>query len=385
MNIGVIREKNPGERRVALTPPAVRDLVERGNAVWVEAGAGESAMFLDESYARGGASIAYSAAEVIRRCELVVKISVPRLAEIEVCHSGTAMMAFYHLAVAEPSLFRKLVEREVTAVGYEIIQTDDGRLPVLAAVSEIAGQMTVPLAAHLLRTSSGGPGILLGGSSGVAPAHVVVLGAGVVGTWAARTATASGARVTVFDIDTEKLRRLREHLPNVATGLADPESIGTALASADVVIGAVLVAGSKTPHLVTRQMARSMKPGSVIIDAAIDQGGCFETSRPTTINDPTFVAEGVTHYCVPNLTADMSRTSSTAIAQSVLPYLIRMASGGIDHALLECPALARGVYTYHGECINDQLAQACNVKARSIPELLSGAADRGAANSCASG
>jgi alanine dehydrogenase len=205
---------------------------------------------------------------------------------------------------------------------------------------------------------------------------VVVLGAGVVGTWAARTAAAAGARVTVFDIDTGKLRELREHLPNVATGLAEPESIAAAVASADVIIGAVLVAGRKTPHVVNRQMVRSMKPGSVIIDVAVDQGGCVETSRPTTFVDPTFVAEGVTHYCVPNLTADMSRSASTAIAQSLLPYLARIAKDGIDGALLGSAELARGVYTYRGVCVSRQLAEIYSVAPRSLAELLSGATAR---------
>jgi len=287
MNVGVIRESEDSERRVALTPSVTRQLVELGNTVWVERGAGERAMFQDDEYIRAGAHIAYSLAEVTRRSELVVKVAVPTLEELAQFPKSAALMAFYHMAVKAKPLVEQLIEREITAIGYEVIETDRGRLPVLAAISEIAGQMTIPLAMDLLRSSSGGRGILLGGSPGLPPAHVVILGAGAVGTWAARAATAAGARVTVLDIDTDRLRDLIAHLPHVATGLADPDSVGAAVASADVVIGAVLVAGHRAPHVVTRRMVENMKRGSVVIDVAIDQGGCIETSRPTARAEPS--------------------------------------------------------------------------------------------------
>jgi alanine dehydrogenase len=356
MNVGVLLESRGSEKRVALTPPVVRSLVEGGSSLWIQSGAGEAAMYPDDEYRRAGARIAYSAAEVIHRCELILKISVPSLEELDLCQSEQVVMAFYHMAVEDRSLFQRLLDRRVNAVGYEVIRTDDGRLPVLAAVSEIAGQMTLPLAAHLLRRSAGGRGILLGGSSATPPAHVVVLGAGVVGSWAARAATAAGARVSVLDIDADKLRRLREQAPAIATGLAESESVAQAVISADVVIGAVLVAGSRTPHVVTQEMVRGMKPGSVIIDVAIDQGGCVETSRPTTLENPTFVAEGVTHYCVPNLTSDMSRSASVGIAHALLPYVAQIADNGLERALKDCPALARSLYTYHGECVSRELS-----------------------------
>jgi alanine dehydrogenase len=370
MNVGVLRESDPLDRRVALTPPVVRQLVERGNTVWVEAGAGDGAMFRDDEYIRAGASIAYSPADVIRRSDLVAKISVPSLQQIELSPGGTALLAFFHLAVAGPAVFQCLRDHAITAIGWEIIKTEDGRLPVLAAASEIAGRTTIHLAAHLLRSSSGGRGILLGGSPGVPPAHVVVLGAGVVGTWAARTAIGAGARVTVLDIDTEKLRRLIEHVPHVATALADPDSIGAAVTTADVVIGAVLVAGAKTPHLVSKHMVEAMRPGSVILDVAIDQGGCVETSRPTTIAQPTFNHHGVVHYCVPNLTADVGRSTSIAVAQAMMPYLICLAGRGIEGALSRCPELARGVYTYRGVCVEPHLAAAWKIPCRPLSEAL---------------
>jgi alanine dehydrogenase len=348
MNIGVIRERGAFDRRVGLTPPVVRRLTGAGHTVWVETGAGEGAMFHDSEYMRAGAHIAYSPAEVIQRAELVAKIGRPTLEELSICRPGTAVMAFYHLAVADRALVEALAEREVTAVGCEIIQQDTGRLPVLAAISEIAGQMTIPIAAHLLRSSSGGRGILLGGTPGVPPARVVILGAGAVGSASARTAVAAGARVIAFDIEPRKLRRVMERVRGVETCLADEEAIAEAVAASDVVIGAILVAGTRTAHVVTRAMVETMKPGSALIDVSIDQGGCAETSRPTTLGEPTFVLRGVTHFCVPNFTADLGRASSVAISQAMLPYLLEIARCGPDAAIQGCAELSRGVYTLRG-------------------------------------
>lgn len=357
MNVGVLRERDVFESRVALTPSVVRQLAASSHTVWVERGAGGRAMFPDEDYIRAGAHIAYSPAEVVDRCELIARVSAPGMEELAAMPAGAAVMAFHHLAVRSRPLVERLLERPVTAIGYEIIQADNGRLPVLAAVSEIAGQVAIPLAMHLLRSSSGGRGILLGGSPGLPPAHVVILGGGTVGGGAARAAVAAGARVTVLDVDTERLRSLMEHLPQVATGLADSESVAAAVASADVVIGAVLVAGRKAPHVVTRKMVESMRRGSVIIDVAIDQGGCVETSHPTTLAEPCYIEHGVVHYCVPNLTADISRSASMALAQALLPYLARITQLGIEPALRACPALARGTYTHGGACLHRSLAE----------------------------
>ena len=358
MNIAVIRENRTCDRRVALTPPVVGRLVEAGHTVWVEAGAGAGAMFADPEYIRAGGLIGYSQAEVIGRSALVARISVPTVDELRLCSPGTVVMAFYHMAVASRAVFETLIERSITAVGCEIVQTAGGRLPVLAPISAIAGQMTVPIAAHLLRSSSGGRGILLGGSPGVPPANVVILGAGNVGSAAARTAAATGARVTVLDVDPEKLRRLLEHVPNVATALSERDSVAAAVAAADVVVGAVLVAGSRTPHVVTRAMVESMKPGAAVIDVSIDQGGSVETSRPTTIAEPTFAWHGVTHFCVPNMTADLGRGASIGIAQAMLPYLLEIAGGGAEAAMARMPDLARGVYTHAGACVSPILAEA---------------------------
>jgi alanine dehydrogenase len=350
LNIGVIRERGAFDRRVALTPPVVRRLTGAGHTVWVETGAGQGAMFDDTEYLRAGGQIAYSPAEVLQRAELAVKIARPTADEIRLCRPATALMAFYHMAVASKELLDALAERGLTAIGSEIVQLEDGRLPVLAAVSEIAGQMSIPIAAHLMRSSSGGRGILLGGTAGVPAAHVVVLGVGAVGTAAARAALASGARVTAFDAHPGALRRLLERLHGVETCLADAEAISEALATADVLIGAVLTAGTRAPHVVTRAMVERMKPGSAIIDVSIDQGGCCETSRPTTLADPTFVYHGVTHFCVPNFTADLGRSSSVAIAQALLPYLLKLAEHGVEAAIDRCADLRRGVYLRGGRC-----------------------------------
>lgn len=348
MNIGVIRERGLYDRRVGLTPPIVRRLTGAGHSVWVESGAGDGAMYTDDEYIRAGAQIAYSPAEVIQRADLVSKIGRPTVQELGLARPDTTVMAFYHMAVADRALLDKIAERCLTAIGCEVIQKDDGSLPVLAAVSEVAGQMTTAIAAHLLRSSSGGRGILLGGTPGVPPARVVVLGAGSVGFAAIRGAAAAGARVTAFDRDPAKLRHVMEHVPGVETCLADAEAIAEAVISADVVIGAILVAGRRTAHVVSRAMVERMKPGSAVIDVSIDQGGCVETSRPTTLAEPTFSYKGVTHFCVPNFTADLGRSSSIAIAQAMLPYLLSIARHGTEPAMEQCPDLRRGVCMLRG-------------------------------------
>jgi len=348
MTIGVIKECGPFDRRVALTPAVVRRLTSAGHSVWVETGAGDGAMFGDSEYLGAGGQIAYSPAEVLQRAELVVKVARPTAEEVRLCRPETTLMAFYHLAVASKELLDAMACRCLTAIGCEIVQLENGRLPVLAAVSEIAGQMTIPIAAHLMRSSSGGRGILLGGTPGVPPAHVVVLGVGAVGTAAVRTAVAGGARVTAFDAHPSRLRRILEHVRGVETCLADSEAIAESLATADVLIGAVLNAGTRTPHVVTRAMVERMRPGSAIIDVSIDQGGCVETSRPTTLAEPTFEYRGVTHFCVPNLTADLGRSSSVAIAQAMLPYVLKLAENGVGAALDACGDLRRGLYLLRG-------------------------------------
>jgi len=340
MNLAVIRERAPFDRRVALTPPVVRRLCAAGHTVWVESGAGDGAMYSDTDYLQAGAQIAYSPEEAIGRAQLLAKIGRPTPGELNWCAPEMAVLAYYHMAVADRGLLDALAARTLTAIGCEVIQQDDGTLPVLAPISELAGQMAVPIAAHLLRSSSGGRGILLAGTPGVPPARIVILGAGAVGCSAARTAALSGARVIAFDHDPHKLRHALHRIPGIETCLADEDAIAEGVADADIVIGAILEAGRRPPHVVTRAMVERMKKGAAIIDIAIDQGGCVETSRPTTIAEPTF--------CVPNFTADLGRAASVAIAQAMLPYVLAIAAQGVDAAIESCSELRRGVYTLRG-------------------------------------
>lgn len=358
MNVGIIREPLQVERRVALIPANARALVEEGHAVYFERGAGEGSHFTDEEYLNAGARIAFSHEEVLARTELLLTVSSPTLEELRMIRRDQAVMAFFHLAVAERERFEELLKREITAIGYEVIETLDGRLPVLLPISEIAGQMSVYIAAHLLESSNNGRGVLLGGAPGIPPASVVVLGAGEVGTWAAQTASANGAHVVVLDSDVSKLRRLMGRLgARIVTSVADSFNIERAVRFADVLIGAVLIHGGKTPHLVSQKMVETMKPGSVIIDVSIDQGGSVETSRPTTLEQPTFVYNGVIHYCCPNLTANIARTASIALSNANLPYVREIVSLGTEQALRKHLDLARGVFTYRGHCTREQIAE----------------------------
>ena len=371
MKIGITRELASGERRVALTPGGVRRLVEAGHAVYFEHAAGERSFYPDDEYLQAGAKQVFSAAEVWGRADLVAKVAAPTKAEYELLHPEQIVMGFFHLAVSPREAYQILLKKQVTAIGFEVIESMDGNLPVLSAISEIAGQMTVPIASHLLETESGGRGILLGGAPGIPPALVVILGAGIVGTHATRTAVGAGAQVIVLDQEINKLRRIHNEFGNrVATAMADRPTIERLVKAADVLIGAVLIHGGKAPHLVSEEMVRTMKPGSVILDISIDQGGCVATSRPTTLAQPTFVYSGVIHYCVPNMTANIARTATAALSHSSLPYLMRIANEGIDRALYHSPDLAKGVYTYNGQCVNPVIAEIFGAKPVEIYSLL---------------
>lgn len=371
MDVGLLKETAAGERRVALIPASVRRLSERGHRVLVEHGAGDGAHYSDPEFVAAGGQIVYSGAEVMGRSSVVVKVGRPTPYELEHLTDEQAVMAFFHLVTAERRDVHRILAKRITAIGYELIEAADGRLPVLEPVSEIAGQMAVVLASHLLRSTSGGRGILLGGSAGIPPAGVLVLGAGVVGTSAARAAVNSGANTLVLDSDVSKLRRLLGAVPGVSTGMADAASIAEAIRAADVLIGAVLLHGERTPHLVTRGMVESMQQGSVIIDVSIDQGGCVETSRPTTVSDPVFSYNGVLHYAVPNMTADIARTASAALSHASLPHILEVASRGLDGALGESAELARGVYTFRGNATHQPLASRWNLAWHDIQTLLS--------------
>lgn len=372
MNIGLIKQPLQVERRVALIPSNVRALVEEGHSVYFERGAGEGSHFSDEEYVNAGARIAFSHEEVLTRTELLLSVSAPTLEELQSIRRDKTIMAFFHMAVAEKPLFEELLKREITSIGYEVIETLDGRLPVLLPISEIAGQMSVFIAAHLLESNNNGRGVLLGGAPGIPPASVVILGAGEVGTWAAQTAVANGAHVMVLDSDVQKLRRLMSRLGNrTVTSVADTYNVERAVRHADVLIGAVLIHGGKTPHLVTQKMVETMKPGSVIIDVSIDQGGSVETSRPTTLAQPTYVYRDVIHYCCPNLTANIARTASIALSNANLPYVREIAALDTEEALRKHLDLARGVFTYRGHCTREQIAEIFDVKYEPLDTLTS--------------
>lgn len=356
MDVGVPREIRPGEQRVGLTPPGVDALVRAGQRVVVEQGAGRGAGFHDREYAQVGATIVYSTEEAWRRAEVVVKVSRPTAEEYDHFH-GQTLLAFLHHTVASPDLLVALRQHEMTAIAAEMIEAEDGTFPVLHPTSEVAGRMAPIIAGGLLESRPaglpadhlGGRGSLLSGVPGVPPANVVIIGAGVVGSNAARAFLGLGAQVTVLDRDAGRLRAIDAAASGrVVTMMATPYNIEKVVAFADVLIGAVYVAGQRAPVLVTRSMVRSMRSRAVIIDLSIDQGGCVETSRPTTLRDPVYVEEGVIHYCVPNMPARVARTASHAWANAVLPYLLLMGESGVDDALRHSFALRQGLVVHRG-------------------------------------
>jgi alanine dehydrogenase len=375
MNIGIPRESADAqkilERRVALTPAGVKALVDNGHEVFVESMAGEYSGFSDAEYEKMGAKIVFSKEEVYKRAQMIVKVSRPSEAEYSYLCDGHLLFGFLHLAVAPKSFVEILLERKITAIGYEIIELPDGRLPILQAMSEIAGQMAIVIAARYLQNEDGGRGIVLGGIPGVPPATVVILGAGVVGQNAIRAALGLGAHVVVLDKDVDKLREVEKLFDKrVETAIANVYNIEKAVRFADVLIGAVLIHGALTPKLVTEEMVKKMKPGSVIIDVSIDQGGCVETSRPTTIVNPVFVKYGVIHYCVPNIASNVARTATYALTNVSLPYILEIANSRLENVLRERPSFAKGVYTYLGYCTNQSIAEIFNLKYKKIEELL---------------
>ncbi len=375
MNIGITKESDSRqkilERRVALTPAGVKALVERGHEVYVESGAGEYSGFSDEEYEKMGAKIVFSREEVYKRAQMVVKVARPSEEDYAYLCDEHLLFGFLHLAVASRKFIEILLERRITAIGYEVIELPDGRLPILQAMSEIAGQLAIVIAARYLQNEDGGRGIVLGGIPGVPPATVVILGAGVVGQNAVRAALGLGAHVMVLDKDIDKLREV-ERLFNkrVETAIANVYNIEKAVQFADVLIGAVLIHGAPTPKLVTEEMVKKMKPRSVIIDVSIDQGGCVETSRPTTIANPVFVKHGVIHYCVPNMASNVARTATYALTNVSLPYILEIADRGLSQVVKEMPSFSRGIYTHAGYCTNENIAEIFSLKYKKIEELI---------------
>jgi len=365
MNIGVPRERRADENRVGLTPAVIELLTAAGNTCYVENEAGVGAGFSNVDYERAGARIVYSPQEAFGRANLVVKVARPMEDEVELLNGGSILMGFLHLAVARHERVETLLDKHVTAIAFETIQTDDGALPVQTPLSKAAGLMAPQLAGILMQNNHGGKGILLGGIPGVPPAEVVIIGAGTFGTAAAHAFLAAGASVYVLDQDLGRLQYLDERCRmggRLVTMVSHKFNIAKVIKFADVVVGAVLVPGTRAPIVITREMVRSMKPRSVILDISIDQGGCVETSRPTTHHDPTFVDEGVIHYCVPNMTSVVARTATHALNNAAWPFIREIAQNGLDAALAGMSALKRGVATHDGRVVNPALASSLGLK-----------------------
>lgn len=358
MDIGIPKEARPGEHRVALAPSGVRTLTGRGHRLFVEKDAGLAAGHPSSDYEKAGAQLVYSRHEVFARSALVATVSALEPHEFQQLQKDQVVFGFWGLPAARPEDVQALVARGITAVGLELIQDDAGHAPVLTSMSEIAGSLSVALGSSLLLNAYGGKGILLGGVPGVPPANFVVLGAGVLGRAAARAALGVGAHVTLLDVSVAHLRLAAGQLPaGVSTMLATPPNIEKALGFADLVLGAVAARGQRAPVLVTRDMLRLMKPRTVVVDLAIDMGGCFETSRPTSFESPTYEVGGILHMCIPNLPSGAARTATQALANATLPYLQAVADLGLDRALEADADLARGTYLYRGRCASAALAR----------------------------
>ena len=370
MRVGVPREIKTHEYRVGLTPGAVREYVHAGHEVVVETGAGAGIGARDEVYRTAGARIAGTAAEIFSTAEMIVKVKEPQPGEWAQLRSGQILFTYLHLA-ADPAQARGLIESGCTAIAYETVTDARGGLPLLAPMSEVAGRLSIEAAGGALQRHRGGRGLLLGGVPGVKPAHVVVLGGGVVGTHAARMAAGLGAEVTVLDRSLPRLRELDELFQGrVRTRYSTIDAIEQEVFSADAVIGAVLVAGATAPKLVTKAMLKSMKPGSVIVDVAVDQGGCVETMKVTTHDNPTFTVDGVVHYGVANMPGAVPRTSTFALNHATFPYLRMLANKGLVDAVKDSTPLAKGVNTHKGHVTYQAVAEAHHLEYRALEHLI---------------
>jgi len=358
MLIGVPKEIKNHEYRVGLTPTSVRELITHGHQVIVETQAGAGIGCDDALYEAAGAEIVGSAEEVFARAEMIVKVKEPQPNECKMLREGQVLFTYLHLA-PDPTQTKLLLESGAVAIAYETVVGPQGGLPLLAPMSEVAGRMSIQAGAHALEKAQGGAGILLGGVPGVAPAKVVVIGGGVVGTNAARMAMGMEANVVVLDRSIERLKQLDEQFgAQLTTIYSTRDALEEYVADADLVVGAVLLPGAAAPKLVTREMIKSMRPGSVVVDVAIDQGGCFETSHPTTHADPTYVVDGVVHYCVANMPGAVPRTSTFALNNATLPYTLALADKGYKQALLDDPGLREGLNIHHGRVTYQAVAEA---------------------------
>jgi alanine dehydrogenase len=362
MIIGIPKEIKDNEFRVAMTPAGAGELTKLGHSVLVQKDAGLGSAITDAEFKEAGALVVDSPAEIFSRAEIIIKVKEPLMEEFKFFRDGLIIFTFLHLA-AKKELTKALLEINVTAIGYETIEKEDGSLPILAPMSAIAGKLSVQFGANSLLAPCGGPGILLGGVANIERGCVVILGAGIVGQNAAEVAIGLGARTIILDINTNKFRMLHEKFHNcIETVVSTPESIEKLVPKANLLIGAIHVAGAKTPVIVKRELVAKMKKGSVIVDVDVDQGGCIETIRPTTHSEPTFVEEGVIHYGVSNMPGAVPRTSTFALANVTLPYIKTIAELGVEAALKDDLALKRGLNTYKGKIMNRAVSETLGIK-----------------------
>ena len=370
MKVGCVTEIKKHEYRVGLTPQCVAAYIAHGHSVTVQAGAGAGTGFTDEEYAAAGAKLAENAAEVFAVAEMIVKVKEPQPSEYGLLREGQILYTYLHLAADEEQT-KALLERGVTGIAYETIRQDDGTLPCLKPMSEIAGRLSIQEGAKYLEKPFGGRGILLGGVPGVPRGKVGILGGGVVGMNAAKMAVGLGADVTILDISADRLAYIDDIFHGaVATLYSTEANIRTVLAQSDLVIGAVLIPGARAPRLVRREHLALMKKRSVIVDVAVDQGGCVETTRPTTHNDPTFVVDGIVHYCVANMPGAVALTSTIALTSTTLAYGLKIADMGAETALKANADLRRGLNTYRGKCTFKEVAQAFGLPYHPAESLL---------------
>ena len=370
MIIGVPQEIKTEENRVAVTATGVAGLVARNHKVLIQKGAGFGSGLSDRAYQSAGATIVDNHEEVWRQADMIMKVKEPQPSEFALMRQGLILFTYLHLAANEP-VTRALLERKVTAIGYETIQLEDGSLPLLAPMSEIAGRLSIQVGAWCLQAENGGRGILLGGASGVRPAKAVILGAGMSGTAACQVAAGMGAYVSILDINPTKLRYVHDILGgHVTTLMSNRANLEEEVVDADLVVGSVLIPGAQAPKLIPRALVKRMKPGAAFVDISIDQGGCAETSRPTNHRQPIYVDEEVVHYCVTNMPAIVPNTSTYALTNSTLSYGLELANRGVPAALLRNKALARGLNTYAGKVTHEGVATAFNFPWTPVEEAI---------------
>jgi alanine dehydrogenase len=371
MRIGCPKEIKNHEYRVGLTPESAKELIVQGNEVWIQTQAGSGIDATDQQYIQAGAKIVDTPDEIFAGCEMIVKVKEPQEAERKKLREGQILYTYLHLAPDAPQT-RDLVESGVTAIAYETVTGPRGQLPLLKPMSQVAGRMSVQAGATALEKAHGGRGVLLGGVPGVMPGKVVVIGGGVVGFNAAQMAAGLGADVTILDRDPDVLEKVGTHFEaRAATRFSNQANLYDAVCGADLVIGAVLIPGAAAPKLVTREMLKDMQKGAVLVDVAIDQGGCFETSKPTTHADPTYVIDDVVHYCVANMPGAVARTSTYALNNVTLPHALRIARMGWKQAMANDPHLAEGLNVHAGEVTYEAVAKELNYDYRPVAELLS--------------